>query len=104
MSLSLEEQLEAHWKGFADALHDLRERLCDGEYISHLYFLSRERLREGHKEFGDLMFRGDSGERSINLDQELADSVNYSISGPLVPLRKDRPDLPEKSPQNQHDV
>jgi len=46
-----------------------------------IYLLARSRLRDGYEQHGDAMFGWDKYRRRREIDEELADALNYAISG-----------------------
>ena len=67
--------------GYEAALDRLVVELQKRGARERIYLLARSRLRDGYEQHGDAMFGWDKYRRRREIDEELADALNYAISG-----------------------
>jgi hypothetical protein len=80
-AVNLDDQLAHHALAIDAAVDELRALLRDDSYIAHITALSRDRLISGYALYGDAMFGWRAMERGRNVNEELADALNYLVSG-----------------------
>ena len=82
MSIGLADQLRLYEERFDREVDRLAHALQNEAYVNHLRDLGRERLIEGYKDYGDLMYTWPAHLRSANMDEEVADFIVYGTSEP----------------------
>ena len=76
---TLEEQLELFDKISPYIVDEVLSLML--AYEGEILEMARERLISGFKEYGSLMFEWDDIKRESAILEELADAVNYFVSG-----------------------
>lgn len=77
--LRLVDQMELYDSYSVQVLDELVNFLQ--EHRGEILIKARERMRSGFKEYGDLMWTWDDTTRTAETIEEIADALNYQISG-----------------------
>ncbi len=76
--MSVEDQVAIHRKHRTQALGFVLARM--GASREHYFALSERRLAAGYAHFGERMFHAPTDDLIDNMDEEIADAINYIVA------------------------
>lgn len=79
MSMDLDKQTEIFDRKSEECLAKLYTFISEHE--DDILSMARDRLVDGYSKYGEKMWMMDTKERRYNILEEIADAVNYMVSG-----------------------